>query len=74
MAISLREIRIARKVSLRELSKEIGVHSTHLARVEKGKTVPNVVFAFQWARALNLNFGRLYDASLKLSDQDVEIG
>lgn len=51
-------------------SKEIGVHFSHLSRVEKGETVPNVVFSIRWARALKIDFGRLYDVSLKSGDED----
>ena len=75
MVTSLREIRIARRISLRELSKTIGVHSTHLARVEKGATLPNVVFVIQWSLALRIDFARLYHVTrVGGGNDDAEIG
>ncbi|GAA5123348.1 helix-turn-helix transcriptional regulator [Luteolibacter yonseiensis] len=74
MLTSLRDIRIARRVSLRELSKKVGVHSTHLSRMEKCETHPNVVLAFRWSDALNVDFGQLYHASLASENGDATIG
>lgn len=71
MTASLRDFRLARKISLRQLSKEIGVHSTHLARVEKGLTVPNVVLALRLARALNVQFAQLLADALRSSDEEI---
>lgn len=72
MLASLRDIRIARRISLRELSKTVGVHSTHLARMEKCETHPNVVLAFRWSNALHIDFGQLYQSSIDSQDECVE--
>lgn len=75
MVASLREIRMARRISLRELAKRVGVHSTHLSRMEKDITVPNVVVVIQWSLALGIDFGRLYHATvLDANGEDDKIG
>lgn len=69
MLSSLRDIRIARRMSLRELSKKVGVHSTHLSRMEKCESHPNVVLAFRWSNALRIDFGQLYHAARESGDE-----
>ncbi len=73
MIDALRETRLARRLSLRELSKEIGVHYAHLGRVEKCNALPNVVLAIRWSRALQIDFATLYRAAL-LAVEDSEVG
>ncbi|MFD2257183.1 helix-turn-helix domain-containing protein [Luteolibacter algae] len=65
---SLREIRLARKISLRRLAGKIGVHPTNLSRAEKSQIIPSVIVAMRWANALDIDLGELYRAALNSVD------
>ncbi len=67
---SLRDTRIARKISLRKLAGEMGVHSTHLSRAEKFQIIPSVVFVMRWAGALGIDFAGLYRDALDSREGD----
>ncbi len=60
MRVILRETRVTRRIAMRALAAEMGVHFSHLSRMERGVVVPSVTLAFRWCQALGLDFDSLY--------------
>lgn len=69
MVVSLREIRVARRISIRTLAQKIIVNPAHLSRMERGGTIPSVILAFRWCRALCIEFGPLYHSARRTDEE-----
>jgi transcriptional regulator with XRE-family HTH domain len=54
--IKLRDERVSRGLTLRDLEKVMGVSNAHLSRAERGLCEPGVVVLRRWCRALGLEF------------------
>ena len=52
--------RIYKGLTLRKLSKMMGVDFTHLSRSERGLTQPGLVVLLRWCRALDLEIETLF--------------
>jgi DNA-binding XRE family transcriptional regulator len=74
MLETLRASRVTRRIPMRVLAKEMGVHFSHLSRMEKCKTTPSVTLAFRWCRHLGIDFDSLYRAAVISKPEDTEIG
>jgi transcriptional regulator with XRE-family HTH domain len=57
---ALHSERIAKGLTLRQLSKMINVDFTHLSRSERGLTQPGLVVLLRWCRALDLEIETLF--------------
>lgn len=52
----LKEERLARGMTLRDLEKATGINNAHLSRAERGITEAGIVVLRRWCRALELTF------------------
>lgn len=59
LALNLRRLRTERGWSQGELAEKIGVHLTHVSRVETGKYTPGLDFVINAARAFGLTVDEL---------------
>ncbi|WP_425602314.1 helix-turn-helix domain-containing protein [Luteolibacter yonseiensis] len=57
----LRETRIEKGLTLRDLTEEMGVSYSHLSRAERGLSQPGLVVLLRWCRALDFPFGHLWE-------------
>lgn len=74
MLTVLYETRVRRRIPMRLLASGMGVHFSHLSRMERRKATPSVIVAFRWCRNLGLNFDSLYRFALTSKHGDSEIG
>lgn len=74
MLDTLRATRVTRRIPMRILAKEMGVHFSHLSRMEKCKATPSVTLAFRWCRHLGIDFDSLYRAAVISKPDNPEIG
>ncbi|MHB9291758.1 hypothetical protein Holit_00841 [Hollandina sp. SP2] len=52
---NIRQIRIKKKISLLNLSNEVGISHSHLYYIETKKVIPSVDVVVKLTKALNLN-------------------
>ena len=57
----LRALRKARKLSLRDLERESGVHYSTISRIENGEYLPNLATLLKLSRALKVSLEDLID-------------
>ena len=50
----LRETRMNRNVTLRQLAEKMKIDNTHLSRCERGLVQPGLIVLLRWCRALEL--------------------
>jgi transcriptional regulator with XRE-family HTH domain len=55
----VRNARIARGFTCKQLADEMGIHYSYLSRLEHGKTVPRIENVLRLARVLKINVGEL---------------
>lgn len=65
--LRLKEERIARGMTLRDLEKSTGINNAHLSRAERGLTEAGVVVLRRWCRALDLTFE---DICLEIAEEE----
>ena len=51
---ALKEIRVKRGVTLRQLAEKMKIDNTHLSRCERGLVQPGLIVLLRWCRALEL--------------------
>jgi DNA-binding Xre family transcriptional regulator len=56
----LRETRLRKKLTLRDLTKIMGISYAHLSRAERGLSHPGLLVLLRWCRALDLKFGEVW--------------
>ena len=56
----LRETRLQKKLTLRDLSQMMGISYAHLSRAERGLSQPGLWVLLRWCRALDLKFGKVW--------------
>ena len=62
--MSLREIRKSKGLTLPQMAEIVGVHHTHLSRIETGKITPSLKIAFKIAAGYDITIERLRDLLL----------
>jgi transcriptional regulator with XRE-family HTH domain len=56
----LRETRLEKKLTLRDLTQIMGISYAHLSRAERGLSHPGLLVLLRWCRALDLKFGEVW--------------
>ena len=60
MLLILRETRLKKKLTLRDLTQVMGISYAHLSRAERGLSHPGLLVLLRWCRALDLKFGEVW--------------
>jgi transcriptional regulator with XRE-family HTH domain len=64
MVTILKEARLSRKFTLRQIAGEMKIDNTHLSRCERGLVQPGLIVLLRWCRALDLRADDLLKDSL----------
>ena len=57
----LRETRLQKKLTLRDLTQMMGISYAHLSRAERGLSQPGLLVLLRWCRALDLKFSDVWN-------------
>ena len=61
----LRETRLQKGLTLRDLKDVMGISYAHLSRAERGLSHPGLVVLLRWCRALDLSFEEIIREALR---------
>ncbi len=61
---TLRETRLSKEISLAELSRMTGLHYTGISLIERGKRQPTMLSLLKIAKALEVNFEKIYETKV----------
>ena len=65
MVTILRDARIEKGLTLRDLKDKMGISYAHLSRAERGLSHPGIVVLLRWCRALELSFEEIVKVALR---------
>lgn len=69
----IRELRVAKKLTLEQLSARVGISPSHLSRLERGQTSPSFTVAAALARELGITVGELDHIQRTQTDIDRQL-